>query len=79
MSIHYKNYWLESDSTQSPKTKQWSLSVTIATLKDKQGNASFKAFDAPNSFSTKEEADERSLNFGKEIIDGMHPNLKLNY
>ena len=75
----YKNYELKSASIQLAETKKWTLSITISNLKAKQSDVTFQTFNAKNTFDTKEEADVHSYNFGKEIIDGKHPNAKLNF
>jgi hypothetical protein len=75
----YKNYELESASIQLAETKKWTLSITISNIKANKSEISFQTFHAQNTFDTKEEADAHSYNFGKEIIDGKHPNAKLNF
>jgi hypothetical protein len=38
-----------------------------------------KAFYCKEAFATKEEADDHSINLGKQVIDGTHPTLKLDF
>jgi hypothetical protein len=36
-------------------------------------------FYCKEAFETKEEAEEYSINLGKQIVDGEHPTLKLKF
>ena len=75
----YKNYELESASIQLADTKKWTLDVTICNIRDKHDAITFHTFHGKNTFDTKEEAEIHSYNLGKEIIDGNHPDAKLNF
>lgn len=79
MSINYKNYVLESASVQLSETKKWRPYITIINPKDIGGIAHAQKFHVQDTFNTKEEADAHSYNFGKEIIDGKHPDAKLTF
>ena len=79
MRVSYKNYELKSASHQIPDSKEWTTSVYISIASDPQGNFQSLPFNANNRFKTKEEADFHSINYGKEIVDGLHPNAKLPF
>lgn len=77
MSTNYKNYELKSASVRLAETKKWRPTITIINLKDKDGNVQTQNVLIRDTFNTKEEAETYSYNFGKEIIDGKHPDAKL--
>ena len=79
MRVSYKKYQLDSASYQLHDSKEWTTSVSISIVSDPQGNFQSLTFHASNRFKTKEEADFHSINYGKEIIDGKHPNAKLDF
>ncbi len=76
MSIRYKDYDLDSSTSKSAGSDDWMTSTHISKLSSDDYKT--QAFYNKNAFETKEEADEYSINLGKQIIDGTHPTLKLN-
>jgi len=78
MPFQYKNYRLESKPNKSPDTKKWSATIEISKL-DKNGTYNSLPFHIKTTFNTKEEADARAYTFGKEIIDGLHPDCLLPF
>jgi hypothetical protein len=76
MSTHYKGYDLDSSTSKSAGSDDWMTSTHISKLSSDDYKT--QAFYNKNAFETKEEADEYSINLGKQIIDGTHPTLKLN-
>ena len=79
MSVSYKKYQLDSASYQLQDSKEWTTSVSISILSDFKGNFQSLDFHASNRFKNKKEADFHSINYGKEIIDGKHPDAKLDF
>ncbi|MEK6767052.1 MAG: hypothetical protein AABY49_12605 [Planctomycetota bacterium] len=76
MSTHYKDYDLDSSSAKSYGKDEWMTSIHISKLSS-DGYQS-QPFYCKDAFETEEEADDHSINLGKQIIDGTHPTLKLN-
>ena len=77
MFIKYKDYDLDSSPAKSYGKEEWMTSIHISKLSS-DGYQS-QPFYCKEAFGTKEEADEHSINLGKQIIDGTHPTLKLNF
>ncbi len=77
MTIRYKDYDLDSSPAKSYDKEEWMTSIHISKLSS-DGYKS-KPFYCKEAFETKEEADDHSINLGKQIIDGKHPDLKLDF
>jgi hypothetical protein len=77
MSTHYKDYDLDSSSAKSYGKDEWMTSIHVNKLSS--DGYQTKAFYCKEAFETKEEADDHSINLGKQIIDGTHPTLKLDF
>ncbi len=77
MTIQYKDYDLDSSPAKSYGKEEWMTSIHISKLSS-DGYKS-KPFYCKEAFETKEEADDHSINLGKQIIDGKHPDLKLDF
>ena len=77
MTVRYKDYDLDTSSSKSGGSDVWMTSVHINKLSS--DGYKTKAFYCKEIFDTKEEADEHSLNLGKQIVDGTHPTLKLKF
>ncbi len=75
MAIQYKDYDLDASSAKSYGKNEWMTSIHISKLSS-DGYKS-QPFYCKDAFDTKEEADNHSMNLGKQIIDGTHPVLKL--
>lgn len=78
-TITYKDYELKVSAVQLSETKKWRPSLTIITLKDKEGNAQTQTVIIKDTLDTKKGAETYSYNLGKEIIDGKHPEIKLPF
>lgn len=63
--IPYKGFFLSSASKKTIDDK-WTTEVTVTSLSD----GTFETqYSASNLYSTKQEADEHSINLGKHYID----------
>ncbi len=76
MSIRYKDYDLDTSTSKSDGSDDWMTSIHISKLSSDEYKT--KPFYCKDAFKTKEEADDYSINLGKQIIDVNHPTLKLN-
>nr|MBC8551635.1 hypothetical protein [Candidatus Brocadiales bacterium] len=56
---------------------EWMTSVHINKLSS--DGYKTKAFYCKEAFDTKEEADDHSMNLGKQIVDGTHPDHKIDF
>ena len=77
MPTRYKDYDLDSSSAKSYGKEEWMTSIHVNKLSS--DGYQTKAFYCKEAFETKEEADDHSINLGKQIIDGTHPTLKLKF
>ena len=66
--IYYNGYTIIANPEQLIEKNQWT--VNIAIQKHHGDRTTDKLFSASNTFTTKEEAIDHCLNFGKKIIDG---------
>lgn len=69
MEITYKGFVVRSTPMKLAVSKEWQIRVFITNLLG--GSLHGKTFTAKNTYKTKEEADNNSIKFGKEIIDGI--------
>lgn len=76
MRVNYKGFILEPISEQLLKNKNWSIAVRIENHKGSHDIS--KEYLADNSLDSKEKAEEYSIEFGKQIIDGMHKELSIS-
>lgn len=79
MTIHYKNYQLNAVSERLSDTKKWRPCISIINPKGANGVLHAQRFYTKDIFSTQEEADICAYKFGKEIINGTHPDAKLTF
>ena len=77
MTVRYKDYDLDSASAKSYGKDEWMTSIHINKLSS--DGYQTQPFYCKEAFETKEEADDHSINLGKQIIDGNHPTLKLDF
>ena len=77
MNTRYKDYDLDASPAKSYGKEEWMTSVHINKLSD--DGYKTKAFYCKEIFDTKEEAEEHSLNLGKQIVDGTHPDHKIDF
>lgn len=68
--MEYEGYEIDSATQQLTESGEWTLRVSIAMHRNSQGITNQQFFDAANTFSSKEEADIQSIEFGKKIING---------
>lgn len=73
--IDYKGYTIRSTSIQIADSNKWTVAVNIVTP---QGDNNLdQPFSSAMTFASQEEADNHSIDFGKQIIDGKHINIYL--
>jgi hypothetical protein len=77
MNTSYKDYDLDAAPEKSYGKDEWMTSVHINKVSS--DGYKTKAFYCKEIFDTKEEANEHSLNLGKQIIDGTHPDHKIDF
>jgi hypothetical protein len=77
MTTQYKDYDLDTSTSKSAGSDDWMTSIHINKLSS--DGYKTKAFYCKEVFETKEEADNHSVNLGKQIIDGTHSDLKINF
>ncbi|GAX61469.1 long-chain acyl-CoA synthetase [Candidatus Scalindua japonica] len=77
MNKQYKDYDLDTHSAKSYGKDEWMTAIHINKLSS--DGYKTKAFYCKDAFDTKEEADDHSINLGKQIIDGEHPDHKLDF
>jgi hypothetical protein len=77
MNIRYKDYDLDAAPAKSYGKDEWMTSVHINKLSD--NGYKTKAFYCKETFDTKEEAEEHTMNLGKQIVDGEHPDFKIDF
>lgn len=77
MTTQYKDYDLDTSTSKSAGSDDWMTSIHINKLSS--DGFKTKAFYCKEVFETKEEADNHSVNLGKQIIDGTHSDLKINF
>jgi hypothetical protein len=66
-SIEYDGYLIEPTTRLKDDSDSWTLEVRLTPTGDSTG---VRKCRAPNTYSTKEVAVERCLEFGRRIIDG---------
>ncbi len=77
MNTRYKDYDLDSSPAKSYGKDEWMTSIHINKLSS--DGYQTKPFYCEEAFETEEEAEEHSVNLGKQIIDGKHPTLKVDF
>ncbi len=77
MTTRYKDYDLDASTSKSAGSDEWMTSTHISKISS--DGYQTKPFYYKDTFETKEEADNFSINLGKQIIDGKHPTLKLDF
>lgn len=70
--IPYKGYEIRPTPMQLADTGEWNMELYIS--KDSGNEITERKFSAGNTFTTKEEAIQHCINFGKQIIDGKSEN-----
>ena len=77
-TINYEGFEISSASLQLADSSDWTLRVSIVKHRDSQDVTNQQFFDTANTYPTKEEAEQHSIEFGKKIINGEVPNLNVN-
>ena len=77
MTTRYKDYDLDTSTSKSAGSDDWMTSIHVNKLSS--DGYKTKAFYCKEAFETEEDADDHSINLGKQIIDGKHPTLKLDF
>jgi hypothetical protein len=77
-TIEYKDFQLSPCPHQFQDTGEWIARVTITKLNDSSGQIRKKQFCSSKLFRKKVDADHHSILFGKEVIDGKHPNASVD-
>ena len=72
--LQYKGYTIKATPNLLSETNRWSIEIMIS--KDRPGGAVDQQFDAGQTCPTEQEAVSHCLIFGRQIIDGKHPNLR---
>lgn len=73
--VQYKGYTIQATPDELAETKRWTVDIIIA--KENNGTATDAQYSAGHSYPTEEEARQHCFEFGRQIIDGKYPNLKL--
>ena len=76
-AVEYKEFKLLPRPYQFVDTKDWVVSVIITKLNGGRGETREKRFFSDEIFSEKMDACRNAIQFGKEVIDGMHANLSV--
>ena len=74
----YKGFELAAVPKQLSESAQWTLEVVITKHHDSRNETLTAPYSAANTFASKEEAENASLEFGAKIIDGSIPGLSVS-
>ena len=77
-AVEYKDFELLPCPYQLRDTGEWIVRVTIAKKNDGRGEIRKKQFCSSIIVTKKTHADHHAIRFGKEVIDGKHPNASVN-
>ena len=69
--VRYRGYVIHASPWQLAESEEWTIDLTIS--KDHGHAHAEKQFSANNTFKSEEEAVNRCIDFGKQIIDGESP------
>ncbi len=69
-NVHHEGYEVSPATMQRTDNGEWTLRVLITKHRDSKGVTNEKFFDGENTFKTKDEAEMKSIEFGKRIING---------
>ena len=76
-AVEYKEFKLLPRPYQFVDTKDWVVSVIITKQNGGGGEAREKRFFSDKICNEKLDAYRKAIQFGKEVIDGMHANLSV--
>ena len=74
-SQRYKDWVIRADPIKLDAPIRWSIAVVIE--RHDAGEVKTVRHDAAETRSTKDEAIASTLEFGRQIVDGRHPDLSL--
>ncbi len=74
-SQRYKNLVIRADPIRLDAPIRWTIAVVIE--RHHAGEVKRVRHDAAETRTTKDEATASSLKFGRQIVDGRHPDLSL--
>ena len=77
MTTRYKEYDLDSAPAKSYDKDEWMTSIHINQLSS--DGYKTKAFYCKEVFDTREEAYDHAISLGKQIVNGTHPDLKIDF
>ena len=77
-AVAYKDFELSPCPYQFESTGEWIVRVSIAKQSDSRGEIRKRQFCSSKIFLKKEDAHHHAVLFGKEIIDGKHPNASVD-
>ena len=77
-AVAYKDFELSPCPYQFESTGEWIVRVSIAKQNDSRGEIRKRQFCSSKIFLKKEDAYHHAVLFGKEIIDGKHPNASVD-
>lgn len=78
-AIKYKSFTLSPCLCQFILTKDWLVGVIITKQNASRYQTREKRFFTHKVIEEKSNAECHAIQFGKEIIDGKHANLSVNY
>ena len=74
-SQSYRDYVIQADPTKLDRPIRWSIAVVIE--RHHAGKVTRVRRVLSETRPTKDEANASSLEFGRQIVDGQHPDLSL--
>jgi hypothetical protein len=77
-AVAYKNFVILPCPHQFESTGEWIARVTIVKQNDSCGEIRKRQFCSSEIFQKQKDAHHHSILFGKEIIDGKHPNASVD-
>jgi hypothetical protein len=76
-AIEYRGFNLSPRPYQFQDTGEWIVRVIITKRDEGCSEIREKQFFSANTFNKKSDADHNAIQFGKEVIDGIHANLSV--
>lgn len=73
MAIEYKGFQLTALPYQSNGSDDWLVCVAIGKRDEEAGNMLEMPVTADEQLGSREEAEQRAIEFGKNVIDGRVP------
>lgn len=73
--LTYKGYFITASSKKLAESEKWITELCIAKSYDSELPA--REFSTPDQWDSEREAIDNCVIFGKQIVDGKHPDLEL--